>query len=305
MTANYVLMWSVKGKDREFILRRIEYFLGRPSSEDLRALTPIIEGLSPFDVLIYPASPPVREGEASLTGFKSLTVSRRHAKLVMEKGEKGVEGLVVIDHGPTGEGSRNGTFINGARLGRGERRELKEGDTVRLSAAGPTFIVGIKGREGTVIRAPTNVPVELPVEVANTLIRRGLVLESENLGDKVVVVLSSPGNHLARGVLVRSTADLDEFKRRHRILTDLLNTLYGAQLAIKDNEVDKALTELRKLRMDTYWRVLSEVGDNALLKEYEELRLIVEHGGLGIHKDDLLNKTRALCKMIRAVMEGL
>ncbi len=305
MTANYVLMWSVKGKDREFILRRTEYFLGRPSSEDLRALTPIIEGLSPFDVLIYPASPPVREGEVSLTGFKSLTVSRRHAKLVVRKGEKGVERLIVIDHGPTGKGSRNGTFINGAKLGRGERRELKEGDTVRLSAAGPTFIVGIKERGETVIRAPTNVPVELPVGVANTLIRKGLVLESENLGDKVVVVLGSAGNHEAQGVLVKSVASLDEFKRRHKVLTDLLNTLYNAQLAIKDNEVDKALTELRKLRMDTYWRVLNEVGDKALLKEYRELRLMVEHGGAGVSRDDLLNKACVLCEMLKAVIEGL
>jgi len=305
MVTDYVLVWSVKGRDREFILRRSEYFLGRPSSEDLRMLTSVIEGLSPFDVLIYPATPPVRSGEASLTGFKSLTVSRRHAKLIVEKGRRNVGRLVVIDHGPTGEGSRNGTFVNGAKLERGERRELKEGDTIRLSATGPTFIVGIKERGETVIRAPTNVPVELPVGIANTLIRKGLVLEFENLGDKVVVVLGSAGDHVAQGVLVKSVASLDEFKRRHKVLTDLLNTLYNAQLAIKDNEVDKALTELRKLRMDTYWRVLSEVGDKALLREYRELRLIVEHGGAGIPKDDLLNKACVLCEMLKAVIEGL
>jgi len=305
VTTNYVLVWSVKGEDREFILRRTEYFLGRPSSEDLRTLTPVVEGLSPFDVLIYPASPPIREGEASLTGFKSLTVSRRHAKLLVERREGNVRKLIVIDHGPEGKGSRNGTFINGAKLKRGERRELREGDAIRLSAAGPTFIVGVKERGETVIKAPTNVPVELPVGVANALIRKGLVLESKNLGDKVVVVLGSAGDHAAQGVLVKSIASLDEFKRRHKVLTDLLNTLYSAQLAIKDNEVDKALMELRKLRMDTYWRVLNEVGDKALLKEYRELRLIVKHGGAGVPKDDLLNKAYVLCEMLKAVIERL
>jgi len=305
MVTDYVLMWSIKGKDREFVLQRTEYFLGRPSSEDLRVLTPIIKGLKPFDILIYPASPPIYEGEASVTGFHSFTVSRRHAKLIVEKEEKGVKRLIIVDHGPIGEGSRNGTFINGTKLEKRERRGLKEGDTVKLSTTGPTFIVGIKESGKTVIRAPTKVPVELPVGVANTLIRKNLVLEFENLGDKVAVVLGSAGDHIAQGVLVKGIESLDDFMRRHKILTDLLNTLYIAQLAIKDDEVGRALIVLRKLRMDTYRRVLNEVGDRALLNEYDELRLIVDHGGAGVPGDILLNKAHALCEMLRAIIHRL
>jgi len=305
MPINYVLLWSAKGRDHEFVLKRNEYFLGRPAREDLRTLSHVIENLSPFDILAYPATPPISKGDAVSTGFKSLAVSRRHAKFIVMKEGKHAVKLTVIDHGPHGKGSRNGTYVNGIKLAKGERKELREGDTVRLSATGPTFIIGIKERKETVIRAPTNVPVELPVGVANTLIRKGIVLESENLGDKVVVVLGSAGEHMAQGILVKSVADLDEFKRKHKILTDLLNTLYSAQLAIKDNEVEKALTELRKLKMDTYLRILNQVGDKALLNEYRDLRLIVEHGGAGIPKDDLLNKACTLCEMLKAIIKAL
>lgn len=54
---------------------------------------------------------------------QSTVVSRRHCRVVFEKGTYSIEDI----------GSTNGTFLNGRRLAAGERPELHDGDHVRIA----------------------------------------------------------------------------------------------------------------------------------------------------------------------------
>jgi pSer/pThr/pTyr-binding forkhead associated (FHA) protein len=56
-------------------------------------------------------------------------VSRRHA-LIELRGD----GPYIIDHGPEGRGSTNGTFINGMRIEPGEPYRLNHGDEISLGS---------------------------------------------------------------------------------------------------------------------------------------------------------------------------
>ncbi len=64
-------------------------------------------------------------------------VSRLHALVALGPGGK----IVVKDHGSTGAGSTNGTFVNGARLPRGGEAVESGAAVVRLASTGPTLLV--------------------------------------------------------------------------------------------------------------------------------------------------------------------
>ena len=71
-------------------------------------------------------------------------VSRRHARIELRNG-----GLYIIDHGPEGRGSTNGTFINGRRINPGKPYRLEHGDEVSLGS-NTKFIVVYGDRDLTI-----------------------------------------------------------------------------------------------------------------------------------------------------------
>jgi len=302
-SAAYALIWSVGGVSKEFVLKGRPYFIGRPSLTDMAALAKALKRRpTPLDVLIYPARPPLREGDAAVTGFRSAAVSRRHVKLVPEGGA-----LRIVDHGPEGRGSRNGTFMNGVRLGRGEAATLREGCVLRLASSGPTFLVGIVAGGSILLRVPAGVPVDLPASVARGLRGSGATLEVQELGDAAVAVLKAGVfRDTASGLVVEARAgpDVEGLKRRYRVLTDMLHTLHTALEALRSGDVRSAEVGLRRLKMDVYSRVLEEVGDEELIRAYEDLIIMLEHGGIE-YVEALSNRLELLCGMVKAAIDSL
>ena len=160
----YVLIWSTGSSERRHVLGREQYFIGRLSSEDVSRLG--IESPDCFGVYIFPA---VGGGRAVYTGLSGLSVSRRHAKLFYET-VRGRPILHVMDHGPRGDGSKNGTYVNERKIPPSGKARLREGDVLKLSTLGPTFIIGVEKKGVTELRLRSGVPTELPRPIANELV---------------------------------------------------------------------------------------------------------------------------------------
>ena len=97
---------------------------------------PMITSASPFSVSGSTAEIALREGENLLgrldegvAWFESPTVSRRHARIVVEGGKAILEDL----------GSKNGTFLGGERIS--SPRPLADGDEILLGQVHATFRV--------------------------------------------------------------------------------------------------------------------------------------------------------------------
>jgi len=92
-----------------------------------RAYLIVIQGGQVGEMFKLSESDPIiigRGGEAEVRLVEDK-LSRRHAKIAIERGTAYIEDL----------GSTNGTFINGTRLEDGERVRLVDGDKVQLGAA--------------------------------------------------------------------------------------------------------------------------------------------------------------------------
>jgi len=72
------------------------------------------------------------------------SVSRLHARVDPGPGDT----IIIRDHGPHGEGSTNGTYVNGARLPRGGEAVERGAALVRLSSQGPVVLVVRPGWRG-------------------------------------------------------------------------------------------------------------------------------------------------------------
>ncbi len=301
--SNYVLLWSVNGVNSEFTLRTSPYFLGRPSLADLRMLADALpQRPTALDILAYPASPPVLKGYAVVTGLRSSVVSRRHVKLTISK-----EALSVTDHGPEGRGSRNGTFVNGVRLGRGETIAVEGGCVLRLASSGPVFILGVRVGDSILLRLPASVPVDLPLSIAEGLRGSGATLELQEVGEGAVAVLkagvfSMPSSRLI--VEARPHPEVEGLRRRYRVLTDMLHALHTALEALQRGDLSVADAELARLRMDIYSKTLKELGDRELLRAYEELMLILRHGGVE-YSEAVHDRLSKLCGMVKAAIDSL
>jgi hypothetical protein len=62
-------------------------------------------------------------------GVEDLHVSRRHALI-----ESREDGIFITDHGVDGNGSTNGTFINGKKIEPGKPYRLNRGDEISLGS---------------------------------------------------------------------------------------------------------------------------------------------------------------------------
>ena len=108
--AGFMIIWvDDEGKERAHRLEPGDTVVGRVSPID------------PWRVYLKDAG-----GEVDM-GIEDPTVSRYHAVFHLD-GDK----LTVEDHGTRGEGSRNGTFVNGRRLEPRTPAPVEPGDEVRV-----------------------------------------------------------------------------------------------------------------------------------------------------------------------------
>ena len=119
-------------------------FVGRLSGKDsYEAEKCGIVEVSPYSLYIF------KPGEFyNYMGVVDGYVSRRHALLELKEGA-----LLIVDHGPDGMGSKNGTFINGRRIKPGEPNRLNHGDEISLGSQ--TELKVIYGDEAVDLSSPT------------------------------------------------------------------------------------------------------------------------------------------------------
>jgi pSer/pThr/pTyr-binding forkhead associated (FHA) protein len=119
-------------------------FVGRLSGKDsYEAEKRGIVEVSPYSLYIFKPGEFYNYMEV-VDGY----VSRRHALLELKEGA-----LLIVDHGPDGTGSKNGTFINGRRIKPGEPNRLNHGDEISLGSQ--TELKVIYGDEAVDLSSPT------------------------------------------------------------------------------------------------------------------------------------------------------
>lgn len=104
----YSIAWRDDGDNERARLFSREIIIGRMKRDD------------PYQVTL------LVDGELVETGIYDASVSRKHARIYVDEGK-----LYVVDTGTRGEGSRNGTYVNGERIKPLKPRRLEPGDEVR------------------------------------------------------------------------------------------------------------------------------------------------------------------------------
>jgi len=285
----FVILWDFEGKHGKFVLSKGEYFLGRPTKEDLKFLA----GVTAFDVVLFRRD----YKEYVNTDIKSLTVSRRHAKLVIDKGL-----LKIMDHGPDSRGSKNGTFVNNSRLEPGKYRPLSPGDSIRLSSLGPVFTIGRFEGGITRITVTPDMPQELPKSISSRLKEKGLVKESAKQGDIDVVVLKPGVRRLLiqdLGILVIESEHLSRAYRQARLYADVITTLAEALRYLRRDEVGNSIDILRKLRLNVYKEFIKGLNEPDIENIYNNLIWLVSEESV---KTQTLENV--LCKFMK-LLEGV
>ena len=122
------------------------------------------------------------------TGFNSAWISRRH--LLVERRD---DGVFIIDYGPYGNGSANGTLVNGERLEPGREYRIKPGDNIRLGGRHGDFtlLVGILGEDKKPILAIDAKRIYLPESIAYAGSSKGIKVIGK-IEDKPVVLANIP-----------------------------------------------------------------------------------------------------------------
>ncbi len=125
-TLEAAIEWTIAGTTKRIRLERGAYFIGRPPGNT---------GLNPLKIYVFPphASP-------IDTGYRDEVpvVSRLHLLLIHAGAE-----IIIVDHGPRGEGSKNGTIVNGRKLPPRGVYTLRPGmqARVQLTPRGPSFTI--------------------------------------------------------------------------------------------------------------------------------------------------------------------
>lgn len=266
----YVLIWSVGGGERRHALSLGEYFLGRLSAEDVSRLG--VGSPDYFGVYLFPAK---GRGEVLHTGFCSVSVSRRHAKLICEN-VGGRPALHVMDHGPQGKRSKNGTYVNEREVPPGRRVRLKEGDVLKLSTLGPAFMIGAERRGVTELRTRSGIPIEVPKSIANELRSASALSDYHELGESAIIVIKNVRAVRLDDKIVKIEVTSDNVRKIETLATmrDCLH--YAIRYALEDR-INEALTQLSKLTMQTFKQVIQNLNDPAIQKTYDELIYIINH----------------------------
>ncbi len=287
-STKYLLLWEVGGKPLRHEIISKELFIGRLPKE----LSSKVRDYSPFRVYIYYPS----IGNAYFTGHEGLTVSRLHAKLIIEG-----DAVVIKDHGLDGSGSKNGLIVNGERIPKGGTTKLAPGSTFKLGCLGPLFTLLVKTPLGNAISLIEGVPTYLPKSLANELAKGGSVEVLSTLGNEALVVPIGYGERRFSGYLVR-TERVDNKVRRIKILSKLQCKIIDAIELMMRNEREGYVNVLRELSLDIFKNTINELGDNRLKDEYTWLVKQIDNIDC-VDKKDLEIRLRRLRKMIEDLID--
>ncbi|MCE4601894.1 MAG: FHA domain-containing protein [Desulfurococcales archaeon] len=253
------LTWWIKGEQKSITLEQgRSYYLGRMSIEDLRTY----KDSDPDPLRIYIYTP---QGDAIVdTGFNSSITSRRHALITPKDCA-----LDVLDHGSRGTGSKNGTYIGSRKL-HGSRGEARPGDTIRLGATGPQFIVvGIYG-DKRFITLDGGVPIDLPQPLARSIRSTSTV----KLGEEAVVT-PAPGRYKAEGVEV-IVRDVNPETRNLLVLHRIQVHINRILTSVKERNFDDAYNNLMLiLDKAEYREALTNAEEQSIVETYNELSMYV------------------------------
>lgn len=253
------LTWWVKGEQKTMTPEEgVSYYLGRMTHEDLKTY----KDMNPNPLGVYIYSP--QRGAVVDTGYTSPTTSRRHA-LITPRGCA----LEVVDHGSRGSGSRNGTYIGSKKL-HASQGEARPGDTIRLGATGPQFIVvGIHGGR-RFITLDGGVPTDLPQPLAMSIRSTSTV----KLGEEAVVT-PTPGRYKAEGVEV-IVRDVNPEVRGILVLQRVQVHINRILTGVKERNIDDAYDNLMLiLDKDEFREALTSAGEG-ISKTYNELSMYVK-----------------------------
>ena len=288
----YSIVWSVKGREERHILSDYPVFIGR-----LGKKPPSLGSFNPLKVYIYHE----KSGKIRYTGIASIAVSRYHVKL-----EAGEEGIYLIDHGPEGKGSKNGTYLNGERLEPGERVLLRPGDSFQLGRSGPVFTLTVVAGKKEAIVLREGVPAIMPKPIAEKLATApGIEVKSYDESTAMVVPKTSQ-DKITAGDLVVHLEKLPERMRELRTLTFMEQVVTDAIELIQNGyESEKLRTILAKLELDIYRDTLIRIGGENVKQAYNQLLDLIRVGGLsdtGILEQRLQEFRSLLRELLRTIM---
>lgn len=255
------LLFDSEGEPRAMELREGSYYIGRLTPEMLSKAG----AGDPWGVYVYSQA----TGEVARVGTGPYyTVSRLHARINVSRGR-----VEVVDHGPRGEGSKNGTYVNGVKI-RGGSTRLLGASWIRLGSMGPLLLYV----EGGLLRLVGGVPVVVP-EALVTRNQPPSLYATARAGPGEVVIVPRPGSSFTIAgvpVVVSKTPEQEAVARTLRGLADLI-----AEVGFEWSELGREdkLSRLRPLRsLEAYRRALSTVGGDALAMLDWALE-ILERGG--------------------------
>jgi len=287
----YIVLWTNdEGEECNLeVSSSIGFFIGRPTIELAKL------GASDYTgVYFYFPS----EKRVNHTGIRDLRVSMLHLKVMTTP-----EGIIVKDHGPKGEGSTNGTFVNDIRLGKGEKRFVKPSVRVKLGSSGPIFtFLAKKPREKPMFSLEANVPHELPLGIGKRLVNMGFTSEVKFLPNSVVVVLKPHVSGETDYALVNSVK-LSENAEKKLTMYKLIDVLGDALLHIKSGRVDDARVTLSKIELKQYRRLIENLGDENVVKEYSNVIFLTKQRE--IYLSALENHVLKLKTMLKELVNKL
>ncbi len=260
--ALYNLVWSVDGVEKRHVVEEFPLFIGRLPKE----LSNIVENYDPLGVYVYYPS----GGKAYHTGVVSATVSRFHVKLVEKEGR-----VYIVDHGPEGRGSKNGTYLNGVRVRPGELVPLSPGDSFQLGTLGPLFTFTVTSAGEELITLEEKVPTLLPKNLAIKLAKvDGVQMRVYDENTAWIIPESIGGKEVRIEGLIVKFRELSERERIFRTLVKLQNVVQDALECIESLGLEKALPKLQALKLDVYRKAVGI--DEGLKRAYDELIMIVD-----------------------------
>ena len=162
---------------------------------------------------------------------KDIRVSRCHVRVLDSDGS-----LVIVDHGPLGKGSTNGTKVGERELRKGESLSIKDVAVVSIPASDPsvTFVVyPLESKESWIIVA--NKIFEFRAKVVSTSSPIELTKTVEDIRSYIEVVLNDVEDEDIANVIMDMLNEIDEaFDRKlppdalRSVVTSCLDRLWNA-----------------------------------------------------------------------------
>ncbi len=286
----YNLIWNVDVEERRYAIKSYPLFIGRLPLK----FEKVVKDYNPLNVYIYYPN----DNKAHFTGIVSATVSRFHVKLEEKNGQ-----VFLIDHGNTGKGSRNGTYLNGEKIRPGQRVLLRPGDSFQLGRLGPVFMLVMRRVEGETIVLKEGIPTLMPIALARKLEKvGGIQVETYDRSLALVTLEPVVDRKIVVEGLVVHTEKQSEKERISKILLLIEYILSDALEYLKEyQDLEKAKSILLKLQLKPYRNLIESLGEKELCKAYYELLKLVKMDIIDI--EALTNRIQSLRHMIKGFME--